>query len=572
MATGASPISAPPAAAPSAPAASAPSSAPSSATATPSTATPQTPVAGQQAPSTVGQETIATGGAPSTTAPVGPPKNTDFPNTGDGQIAFLSALDKYEKDHPAGSGDAAELAAAQAAVAEKPADGAAQEPIAPAEGEAKTAQTAAAATPQQLAEMMEKTPEFKAFMEAHPEVKGPVFQMARELASVAPIREIFPTVADAQFAQEYSGAMVGLKTAALRAIDNPESLPEFLNQFDSQFQRVDAQGQPILDAQGRPTFDEDHRVVLDGLFNREIQGYTTQFSGEMEQLKAKLQGYYPSEAAKAADQQRYDNLDLATMALGVLEQVRSGEIFKPTPPQLAADATPEQKAWFEQQKAELAAKQAELDNNQKGASKEARAAAAAKFQASVRNDMGSAAGLVLGETLKQIVDSGVYIPEFYLQKKFLDPTTGKELNTPDISARLFLQFENELMRPGSRTLMEITQHELLPANEQTRQIRAQWYAQKAAEIMPGLVQKEVDAIQKLVKVDQTKQEEILKKRREAASPEPSTGGSSLPQAASREQILQAAEEAAKKDPGWAGANPTEKQARILTQVNRMSRK
>jgi hypothetical protein len=62
------------------------------------------------------------------------------------------------------------------------------------------------------------------------------------------------------------------------------------------------------------------------------------------------------------------------------------------------------------------------------------------------------------------------------------------------------------------------------------------------------------------------------KRREVAQPEPSTGGSSLPGNASREQILQAAEEAAKKDPGFAAANPTEKQARILTQVHRMQKK
>jgi len=46
--------------------------------------------------------------------------------------------------------------------------------------------------------------------------------------------------------------MVGLKTASMRMVENPESVPEFLNLFDSSFQRVDEKGQPVLDAQGKP--------------------------------------------------------------------------------------------------------------------------------------------------------------------------------------------------------------------------------------------------------------------------------------------------------------------------------
>jgi hypothetical protein len=37
------------------------------------------------------------------------------------------------------------------------------------------------------------------------------------------------------------------------------------------------------------------------------------------------------------------------------------------------------------------------------------------------------------------------------------------------------------------------------------------------------------------------------------------------------KIRAKAEEAAKKDPGWEAANPTEKEARILTQIHRMER-
>ena len=473
-------------------------------------------------------------------------------------------MNRWYAEHPEGEKPAAP-AAEQTPEQKALAEAAPEAPKAPAAPEV-------AATPQQLAEMMGKNPAFKDFMEANPDVKGPVFQMARELAAAKPIAEMFPSVDDAKFAQEYSSAMVGLKTASMRLIDNPDNAGSFLETFDSQFQQVGADGNPVLDAQGKPVYDADREAVRGAIFNSEIQQHTSKITGELDALKVKLAGQYPSDFARMQDQERLDNLEYAQTALTVLEDIRSGKFFESGPPAPPEDATPQQKAWFEQETAKLKQQRDELDSKKQGASKEERAAASQQFKTTVRNEMGSSVGTVIGSALKAVQESGVYIPEFYMQEKYVDPTTGKETATSAIGARLFLQFENELMRPGSRTLMDIAQHELLPQNEQTKTIRKDWYARKAADIMPGLVQKEVDRIQDLVKLDQTKQADMLRKRNEVAQPEPSTGGSSLPQGASREQILAAAEEAAKKDPGFAAANPTEKQARILTQVHRMQRK
>jgi len=313
-------------------------------------------------------------------------------------------------------------------------------------------------------------------------------------------------------------------------------------------------------------------MTIGAIFNREVQQYTQKFTSEISDLKTKLAGNYPSDAARNADQKRLDNLEYAQVSLSVLDQIRDGSFFEDGPPELPADATPEQKAWFEGEQAKIAAQKKELDDAKAGGRKEERTAAAAKFNASVREDMGGTVATNIKSAIKAITDSGVYIPEFYLQEMHTDTATGQATNLPAIAVRLFTAFENELMRPGSRARMDIANHELLPQNEQTREIRKTWYARKAAEMIPGLVQKEVDRIQSLVKLDQDKQAEREKTRNQVAQPEPSTGGSSLPQGASREQILQAAEEAAKKDPGFATASPNEKQARILTQVHRLGKK
>lgn len=557
-------IPAAPSPAPAAPPAPTPSSAPAASPAPSSTLVPSpaAPEGGKPAAPESQPAPAPKSGAAQPEAP----KATDFPNTTEGQYEFAKVANEWYKMHPEDG-----KAEPPKPEAPKPADAPA-EAAKPAEGqEQPAAPEPAAATPRGLAELMEKTPEFGAFMEAHPEVKGPVFALARKLAEAEPILAIAPTLGDAQFLQEQTSAQVALKTASLRTIENPEAVPAFLDLFDSQFQQVDAGGKPVLDAAGKPVLDPDHKAVVGGLVSRELQRYATEFSSEMESLKAKLGGHYPNEQAKALDQQRLDNLEYAETAIQVLEQIRNGTYFETGAPEPPADATPEQRAWFDEQKAKLDRQRQELEDKQKGASKEERATTAAAFTTSIRNDLGLTAGQVIGETLKRIEESGAYIPEMYKQEKYRDPS-GKEWNTPRIAAELFIQFENELMKPGSRTLLEITQHDLLPKNDQTRQIRKQYYARKAAELIPGLVDKEVARIQDLVKVDQGKQKDLLDKRRQAASPEPSTGGSSLPQGASNEQLRTAAEEAAKKLPEWSAAGPGDRQAMILTQLHKMAKR
>jgi hypothetical protein len=562
-----------PAAAPSAPATpSAPSSSPATSPAPPSPpiSTPESPKPPVSAPGGAQADAPKAPYDPKT-APA-PPKATDYDNTTDAQARFATDLNRWHREHPEGEKPAeapsAQTPEQQALAESQPAD--APKPVAAPE---------VAPTPAALAKMLEDKPAFKEFMEANQDIKGPIFKMARELAEAAPIRAIFPTEGDAKFAQEYAGNMVGLKTGSLRLVNNPESAPQFLELFDSQFQQVGADGKPILDAQGKPVYDPDRNAVRNAIFNSRMQEVAQPLVSEMADLKTKLAGNYPSDSARAADQKRLDNLEYAQTALTAVEAILDGSFFEAGPPELPADATPEQKAWFEGEQKKIADQRKELEDKQKGMSKEERTQASQQFQTSVRNDMGTVAGDVIRNALQQAIDSGVYIPKFYLQEKYRD-ANGKETETAAIAARLFIEFEKELHKPGSRSLMEMAQHELLPQNEQTKAIRKTWYARKAAELLPGpdgLVQKEIDRIQGLVQLDQKDLAERNKKRNEVAQPEPATGGGSLPQNASREQILQAAEEAAKKwtkDHGedWDTLPGNEKQARAVTQANRMMRK
>jgi hypothetical protein len=514
---------------------------------------------------------------------------TDFPNTPDGQAEFISARHKHLADVRAGK--------VPAAVPQPPAAGAPQAPAAdPAAQEAAEAAHAAAGpggadpnaaqpgapdpnaqpagdvTPQSLAEMMTAKPALKDFFEANPDVNGPIFNMARENAKLKSIAELVPSRADAEFMADHSAALVGLKTAAMRAVDDPAMVPEVLKQFDQQFAYVNDKGEPVLTPDGKPSYAPDHKVFTNAIMDREVKGYIDRYQSEFDGLKNKVNGVYPSAQAKALDEARLENLDYAITALKVLDQIRSGEFFQEEAPQLPADATPEMRDYFERQKADLKRQRDELENRTNGQKTEARQRERTEFRAQVNADKGSIAGRIIGEQIKQAIDSGVYIPEFYLQEKARD-NNGNELNVSALAARIYDQFEKTLTRPGSRSLMTVAEHEMLPVGQQSREIRSAWHKERASEIIPELVKAEIQRIQGLVEKDRAKQGNLAEARRNATGPEPvsAAGSNNLPSPMSESQLRSKAEEIAKTRDGWADASPSDKQARLVTEYNRLRR-
>lgn len=550
---------------------------------------------GSAAPVTTGAPGAGTGtgaGAGSG-APQGEPKASDYPNTHDGQMQFMQARKDYKRQQaaagqpgqpaaqPAGqpapkpAPTAEEQQAAKGPTAEPAAPGG-EQPVDP--GKAQPGQADADVTPKALADMMGETPELKALFDAKPEVKGKLFSMARKLASAEPVLDLVPTRADAEFHTGNSAALVTLKAASMRAGEDPSQVGGALDLFDQQFAVVGQDGKPVMGADGKPTYAADRQVFIDGLVNREMGGLRSRFKSEIDGLRQRL-GVSDAQLEQLSvadpktltpDQRKLANLNYAMTAMDVMEQLRSGEFFESGLPQLPADASEEMKAWFAGEQQKLKDQREALDADKRGASKEQRAAERKTFNGQVRADMGGVAGKIIGEQIKQALEAGVYIPQFYLQQMHRDKN-GQETKTTEIAVRIFEEFERELNKPGSRNFLTIAEHSLLPTNDQTRAMRKEWYQARAAEMIPGLVQKEIDRINGLVKADQTEMEKRAQRRTELVHPEPITGGSSLPQGATEAQIRQQAETNAAKLPEWNQASPSDKQAMILTQYHRLKR-
>ena len=384
MATPAGPISTAPAApAPSVAPASAPSSAPAAPVSQPAsgggTAGLETGATTAQPPA--GGAGAAPAAAPAAATPQGPPKNTDFPNSTEGQLAFLAADKRWQAEHPEGAAAPASQAAAVPPAGQPDAIPAEAQPAAeqPKPGEAAPVEPP---TPQALDELLTKTPELKAVLDK-PEMKAAkdaIFESARRAAELEPIAAIVPTVADAEFMQEHTAALVGLKTASMRAANDPALIPQVLDQLDQQFAIVDKDGKPVLGPDGKPQFAADRAPFIDGIVNREMNVARTKITGDVAALKAKLaSGVYPNEAAKARDQAKLDNLEFAEIALKAAEQIRSGEFFQDAVPQIPQDASPEFRSWAEAETKRIADERKALEDQRTGANRDANKATATQF-------------------------------------------------------------------------------------------------------------------------------------------------------------------------------------------------
>jgi hypothetical protein len=423
-----------------------------------------------------------------------------------------------------------------------------------------------------MAKLLEGKPERKAFLDGDPEFKAAVFETSRQMAEAKPILDMVPTVDDARFMQENTAAMVGMRRSAMLAVEDTSSLPQFFEQFDSQFAVVDKDGNPVLDAAGKPSYAADREIIVGGLVGREMERVSAELTPQIEQLKRQLAtGVYPNEAAKAMAQKQLEDMEWGAQLIGLLPAVLDGSFLKQVAPEIPGDASAEFKTWAEGERKRIDEDNAKLDEKKRDTGKETRKTERAQFESSIRGESARGAGDIIGTALKAEMDGGVYIPEFYLQEKWRDPATGQDSNTSALAMKVFTQFEKQLRQPGSRTLMTITEHELLPRTPQTKEMRSTWYRQQAAKIIPGLVKAEVERIQQLVQVDQDKLAGQHRQRQQVAQPEPNSGSSSLPQGLTENQLTTRAEELASKRPDWAGANRGERQALILTERKRIQR-
>lgn len=426
---------------------------------------------------------------------------------------------------------------------------------------------AAAATPEALAGWMEKSPSFKAALEESPELKETLFTLARDNAKYAPIADIFPDVASAQFANETAGNFVELQTAFQMSAEDPESFPTAFDKFKDLFHLRDDKGEYIRDPQGNIVVGEDFNLLSTHMVSGFFASAVQDAEATVKTLEQRLEtGVYPNAEAKAADENALDQAELDLASAKRMAGKLNGETE--AKPDLSKIADPNVRAYYEKKEKELEEERKRLGQEKTDGAKSARKAARATYENEFRGKFGGAVGGRIGSMLKDKLDAGTFIPSYVLEDR--DPKT----NAPLFAVRLLDRFEEMTggkLDPatGRRTggIASVKEKraklQLLPVNQQSMAQRLQYENELIEQYMPGILDGEVRKVQSKEKSDREARRKTNKGG--VAEIEPRSGTTPMPQTMTEEQIVAKANETVKKMPDYASMSPGEINTALMTE-------
>lgn len=348
------------------------------------------------------------------------------------QQAAASELDQVQPVPGSEAAMAAEVAKAEGEQP-KPAE------VKPAGGEA------AAATPAMVEGWTTTAPELKAVFEKYPEIQAGIMETVRGLEAAKPVLDIVSTAEEATFAVEHAQRLVSIQANCMLGADDPELLNTAHGQFVDMFVERNDKGEPMLGADGKPKLGADYdpfTIKISGdTLTRKLMG---PIDSKIAELKAKLNGHYPTEEAKAADTEALQDAEYGKAAfeytMKQLEKQAAGATPASKLPPLPAGATPEQIAYQKQ----LEQAQADLDAKQGVKTAGDRKAAHAAINREVQTSYEAGINTLIDATINGMKERGEYLPEFVLTDKYINPVTHQQTNVTDFGAKCYLELTDKI--------------------------------------------------------------------------------------------------------------------------------
>ena len=384
-----------------------------------------------------------------------------------GMVPFLNAHNEWEMKQEGQpelvTGDEVQTdLPADAPVAELQPD--ADKPVEEKPAEAKPAEAEVSATPEALSKILDAHPDLKAAIEAAPEAKGLLYQMARQNAKAAPILEVFPNVEAAKFAQTASNDYITLKTGITLA-DTPEKMADAVGGFLEQFKLVDAKGEPILDAAGQVQYGDDlplfKQVLLDA--DRNVR---------LTDLKSRI----AANAYTAAEGKDNDEQLLAAYEfIAAAEAAGPDSLDKPDLESLS----PEARTYLEKREKELNDERERLGIKDKALTKQQTAAVREQNKVEYRKQFGGSVGNYLGNYLKQKEADGVAIPHYLVQMK--------DKSGVSVFAKQALDRLDEKLSGMASVRANSATHEMNAINEAGLAARVTYGQGLVDEHLPGII-------------------------------------------------------------------------------------
>lgn len=556
----AAPVPSAPAAAPSAPAPAAPAPAAPSAPAPPAApapVAPSAPAAAPVAPEKFNPETAAA-----------PPKKSDYPDNQAGLDKFIEDSGSWSLLHPE---EANKLRSQRFAeedgdtTAEAPAESIAEavakvEDTKPEGEKPPAAEAVAAATPAVVDEWVGKSPELKAAFDKSPELRSAIMEMARVNEAAKPVLDIVSTPEEAQFAVEHANRLVSLQTNWMLSSEDPEMIGPAWDQTVEMFKERDQNGKEILE-NGKPKLGADFQPFVRKAAASAMTDFSDGAKGQIAALEAKLQGVYPNEAAREADEDALENAKYELAAFDFVMNRLNTPGETSTLPALPANATEEQKAFQKQ----LEEKQRKLDEQQGKTTASGRKAAREATNKDVQRSLEVGLNDYIETRVNEMKERGEYLPEFVLQDKWINPRTGATTNVSAFGAKLYLALDAKV-KSNPIHMAKLASLEALGAAGKDARIAE---VKRLRELyLPKLFDAEVKRIQDGIRGAAKKPAAgvVDPTGNNAGKPrvEPQSAGTVVPQSMNDAQLRTWAEGEAAKTPGFSGMSRAQQEETILS--------
>lgn len=494
------------------------------------------------------------------------PSAGDYPQTVDGNDQFMADNGAWLLAHPAEankqhidrlkSEDTAFRPAEETpeAAAEVPAT----EPDKPADG-AKPAE-AVAATPAVIEEWTGKSPELKAAFDSNPELRTAVMEMARFNESAKPVLDIVGTPEEAQFAVEHANRLVSIQSSWMLAGEDPEMIEPAWNQVADMFKSRDANGNEVKDAGGNIQFDSDFKPFVRKAGSTAISEFSDSTKAQIGALKQKLQGVYPNDEAKEADQESLKQLEYDQAAFDFVLARLAQPDDRPALPTLPPNATEEQKAF--QKKLEEQSR--DLDTKAGKTSTAERKAARAKLDTDVDREWSGSISTRIDTHIKAMQDRGEYLPAFVLTDKWINPRTQQATNVSDLGMRVYMGVNAKIY---GNPIHKAKLAQLQAMGVTGKEARVAELNRLTTLYLPKVLDARIADIQNGIRATQQPKPPgtVPATGATPGTPrlEPNSAGTVMPKAHTDNQMMDWAREEARKSPEYTSASPRDREEIVM---------
>ena len=376
---------------------------------------------------------------------------------------------------------------------------------------------AAAATPKALDDLFNAKPALKAAFDADPEAKAVLMETARQAEAARPILDMLPTVEEARSVVETANLYSGIQHSLAMSEENPEAGERGFQQFLDLFKLRDDKGQVMM-KDGQPVLAQSFDYLSQRIATGALSGTLGASKQELDALNQKLAtGVYPSDALKEADRVAAVDLGYKIAAIEYVAEMLKDDGGPGELPALPDDATPAQKEFQQRLQKDL-----EERNKAKGeGAKAKRVADRRALEVRVNQAYGGGIGEYIDNELTARKARGEVIPDFILERKWINPATNQETKVRDFGMRVMNRFNVKVNSIPSvaRKLQEL---ELAGAPAEAQRI--EYFSKLRSLYLPGIFDQEFNAIHDSIRSMSRQSQERQAAVAQVARVEPQTGG------------------------------------------------